>query len=39
MRQQPVHVGAMDDLRNPSHLGLEQVQLVDQDSVRDRPAW
>jgi len=39
MRQQPVHVRTMDDLGDPSHLRLEQIQLVDQDAVRDPPAW
>jgi len=38
MCQQPVHVGAVDDLGDPPHLRLEQVELVDQDLVGGRPA-
>ena len=37
MRQHAIHVGMMHDVRDPSHLGVEQVELVEQ-HLQWRPA-
>ena len=38
MRQQPIHIGAVDGLGDSAHLRLEQLEVVNQDLVGRRPA-